>query len=200
MNKSRGIKATILMFLMVGLVIGYYFYLSSKNEEANSNKALEESVQEEMTVVQELLARAPFREYPSTPVQVVKYYNEITQCFYNETITDEELEELAKLCNELYDVELAANQSYDQYISRLRDDIGVFHAGNITIYKSEVTPATDVEYFTYNGYECAKLYCMYTLKSGTVYQSTREVFILRKDSDAHWKIYGFDLAVEEDGE
>ena len=27
---------------------------------------------------------------------------------------------------------------------------------------------------------------------------SNEVFIMRKDEDGHWKIYGFDLAKEED--
>ena len=61
---------------------------------------------------------------------------------------------------------------------------------------SEVTPATDVIYFEHNGYQCAKLNVVYTLKSGTVYQTTKEVYILRKDEQGHWKIFGFTLAEE----
>ena len=196
MDKAKILKATILTVIMIALVIGYYCYLSSRNEKHNSPQNAETSTVEEMTPVQELIARAPFKEYPTTPVQVVKYYNEITACFYNEVYSDEELETLAQMSRDLCDMELTANQTFDDYIQSLRADIDVFRAGNITIYKSEVTPATDVEYFDYDGYECARLNCVYTLKSGTNYQTTKEVYILRKDDRGHWKIFGFALAEE----
>lgn len=192
-STAKGIKVTILMVIMVALIIGYYFYLQNKGKNANSDAAMEENVTQEMTITQELIARAPYREYPATPVQVVKYYNEIQACFYNEPISNVELEGLAMLAQNLYDDELVANQTYDEYISGLKNDIKTFKDGNITIYQADVTPATDVEFFTHNGDECAKLYCVYTLKSGAYYQTSREVFILRKDSVGHWKIMGFKL-------
>ena len=196
MDRAKTIKATIIMVLMVVLIVWYYSYLSSKNDAAASNKALEEQTMAEMTAVGELLAKAEYKEYPSTPVQVVKYYNEITACFYNEQYTDQQLEKLADLASSLYDDELRANQNSDTYLDNIRADIKTFKSGNITIYNSEVSSATDVEYFEHNGYECARLYCLYTLKSGTNYQPSKEVFILRKDTEGHWKIFGFDLVEE----
>ncbi|MBE5896034.1 MAG: hypothetical protein E7285_10305 [Lachnospiraceae bacterium] len=196
MKFGKGTKTTIVMLLMVVLIVGYYYYLSSRNEDATSLESMENQVQEEMTPVQELLAMAAYKEYPPTPVQVLKYYNEITACFYNETYTEEELEDLAYLAQSLYDTELVINQT--DYIEQLQEDIQVFRDGNIIVYSSEVTPSTDVEYFEHNGYECARLYCLYTLKSGTIYQTTRQVFIMRLDEDGHWKIFGFDLAETEE--
>lgn len=193
MFRAKGTKATILMLVMVMLVIGYYSYLSSRNSNANSQQSMEDGVAAEMTAVQELIAKADFKEYPTTPVQVLKYYNEVTACYYNEQYSDAELEQLALLAQSMYDEELIANQTWTEYITKLKEDIKVFKSGNITIYKSEVTPATDVEYFEHNGYQCARLYCVYTLKSGTFYQSSKEVYILRKDDTGHWKIFGFDL-------
>ena len=199
MGRAKGIKAAILMLVMVVLVIGYYSYLSSRNSDANSAQSMENSVAEAMTPVQELIAKASYKEYPTTPVQVLKYYNEITACYYNEKYTDDELQQLALMAQKLYDAELIANQTYEQYIQNLKDDIETFRKGNITVYKSEVTPATDVVYFEHNGYQCARLYCVYTLKSGTVYQSSKEVYIMRRDEDGHWKIYGFELVEPEVG-
>jgi len=193
MDRGRIIKATILISLMVALIIGYYCYLSYRNSHINSQAAAEE-VALEMTDTQELLARAKYKEYPTTPAQVVKYYNEITTCFYNDEHTDEELRALADLSRSLYDSELVAHQSMDDYMEKLKLDIEVFAAGNIRVYDSTVTPATDVEFFSHNGYECAKLNSTYTLKSGTNYETTVEVYILRKDEDGHWKIFGFALA------
>ncbi|MCQ2541571.1 MAG: hypothetical protein MJ112_04645 [Lachnospiraceae bacterium] len=194
MDRGRIIKATILISMMIALIIGYYSYLSSRNDRINSQQAAEQQALQ-MTDTQELIARSAYKEYPTTPTQVVKYYNEITSCFYNDTYSDEELEKLAELCKNLYDMELVANQA--DYLEKLREDIKVFKSGNITIYDSTVTPATDVVYFEHEGYECAKLNCVYTLKSGTNYQTTVEVYILRKDVEGHWKIFGF--ALDEKG-
>lgn len=195
MDRAKVLKVSILTIVMVVLIVGYYSYLSHKNKVNSSQQAAEEAVTE-ITHVQELLARAAYKEYPSTPVQVVKYYNEISACFYNDLYTDDELKELAQLARSLYDSDLVNNQSFDDYFAQLKEDIVTFKQGNITIYSSEVSAATDVEYFEHNGYQCARLNCVYTLKSGTNYQPTKEVYILRKDEDGHWKIMGFALAEE----
>lgn len=194
---AKGTKTTIWMLIMVVLVVSYYSFLSSRGSTAGSQEQLEQQVAQEMTMVQEFIAKDIYRSYPATPVQLLKYYNEITACFYNETYSEEELVTLANMARELYDAELVANQTQEEYLTALKQDIEVFRTGNITIYKSDVTPATDVEYFRHNGYECARLYCLYTLKSGTVYQSSKQVFILRKDPEGHWKIFGFDLVKNE---
>lgn len=195
--RKGGIKAAVIVLVMIGLIFGYYIYLTSHSEDGLPKD--EDRVAEEMTVVQDLLVRTDYRDYPSTPVQVLKYYNEITACFYNEEYTDNELEQLAMEARSLYDLELIMNQSQEEYLSDLKDDIAAFEAGNITIFKSSVTPATDVEFFNYDGRECARLYCVYTLRSGTENRLSKEVFIMRKDDDGHWKILGFEL-VTDDGE
>lgn len=199
MKRTGNIKALVIVLLMAGLIIGYYIYLASRSESGLPKD--EDKIVEEMTVVQELLVRADYREYPSTPVQVLKYYNEITACFYNEEYTDNELEQLAMEARSLYDLELIMNQTQEEYLDELKNDITIFEAGNITILRSSVTPATDVEYFHYGGRECARLYSIYTLKSGTYNQISKEVFIMRKDDEGHWKILGFELVKDEnDGE
>lgn len=195
MKRKGSIKAVVITLVMVVLVFGYYFYLTSRSGDGLPKD--EDQVADEMSVVQKLLVRADYREYPTTPVQVLKYYNEITLCFYNETYTENELEQLAMEARSLYDLELLTNQSQEDYLTNLKNDIAVFKAGNITILRSDVTPATDVYYFTYDGCECARLYSVYTLRSGTVNQLSKEVFILRKDDEGHWKILGF--ALVEDG-
>lgn len=195
MDRGKALKAFILTTIMVVLVVGYYFYLSSRNSKANSNESAEQEA-EEMTVTQELLARSRYKEYPNTPVQVVKYYNEITSCFYNDNYSDEELVSLAELARSLCDDELNSSQSMDEFIEKLKQDIAVFSAGNITIYESVVTPSTDVVYFDYEGESCARLNSTYTLKSGVNYQTSKEVYILRKDQEGHWKILGFALDKE----
>ena len=197
MDRKKLLKGIILTAVMVVLIVGYYCYLSSRNEKLNSAQNAEKQA-EEMTAVEELLARSEFKEYPTTPVQVVKYYNEITACFYNEQYTEEQLQRLAELTRTLFDKELVANQTFEDYLEALKNDIEVFKAGNIRIYSSEVTPSTDVFYFEHDGYQCARLNSVYSLKSGTNYQTSKEIYILRKDEANHWKIMGFKLDKGED--
>lgn len=197
MKKSR-IKTVIIMLVIVGALVGLYGFISTRDSSERQGAAMETEAQKELTAVQKLIAEAPYKDYPATPVQVVKYYNEITACFYNESYSDDQLMSLARLSRSLFDEELKATQGDVDYLIALKADIQTFKKGNITIFQSTVSPSTDVEYFTHDGYECAKLYCTYTLKSGSVFQGTREVYILRKDAEDHWRIFGFDIVTDED--
>ncbi|MCR5389956.1 MAG: hypothetical protein K6E77_04330 [Lachnospiraceae bacterium] len=196
--KKSGIKTVIIMFVIVGVLIGLYGFISARDSSESQGAAMETEAQKELTAVQKLISEAPYKDYPATPVQVVKYYNEITACFYNESYSDEQLMSLARLSRSLFDEELKATQGDVDYLIALKADIQTFKKGNITIFQSTVSPSTDVEYFTHDGHECAKLYCTYTLKSGSVFQGTREVYILRKDAEGHWRIFGFDIVTDED--
>ena len=196
--KKSGIKTVIIMLVIVGVLIGLYGFISARDSSESQRAAMETEAQKELTAVQKLISEAPYKDYPATPVQVVKYYNEITACFYNETYSDEQLMSLAMLSRSLFDEELKATQGDVDYLIALKADIQTFKKGNITIFQSTVSPSTDVEYFTHDGHECAKLYCTYTLKSGSVFQGTREVYILRKDAEDHWRIFGFDIVTDED--
>lgn len=196
--KKSGIKTVIIMLVIVGVLIGLYGFISARDSSESQRAAMETEAQKELTAVQKLISEAPYKDYPATPVQVVKYYNEITACFYNESYSDEQLMSLAMLSRSLFDEELKATQGDVDYLIALKADIQTFKKGNITIFQSTVSPSTDVEYFTHDGHECAKLYCTYTLKSGSVFQGTREVYILRKDAEDHWRIFGFDIVTDED--
>ena len=196
-GKKNIIKTVVIMIIVAAVLIGGYVFMTSKRGQ-ETDTSLENETAKEMTAVQKILAEAPYKEYPATPVQVVKYYNEITKCFYNEKYSDQELTSLSMLSRTLFDQELKDQQNDVDYLVALQADIEVFKASNITIYDSVVSPSTEVEYFTHDGYDCARLYSTYTLKSGTVYQSTKEVYILRKDEEGRWKILGFDM-VKRDG-
>ncbi|MCR5597393.1 MAG: hypothetical protein K6G19_04420 [Lachnospiraceae bacterium] len=196
-GKKNIIKTVVIMIIVAAVLIGGYVFMTMQRGK-ETDRSLETETAKEMTAVQKIIAEAPYKEYPATPVQVVKYYNEITKCFYNEKYSDQELTSLSMISRTLFDKELKDQQSDVDYLVALQADIEVFKASNITIYDSVVSPSTEVEYFTHDGYDCARLYSTYTLKSGTVYQSTKEVYILRKDENGRWKILGFDM-VKRDG-
>lgn len=186
------------MLFMVVVLVGVYLAITRRNkEETSTDQAASRSIQD-MTDTQKLIAEAAYKEYPSTPVQVLKYYNDITTCFYNDDYTEDELMQLARISRRMLDVELVAQQSDDSYFSQLKKDIANLKMQGdygTTIYNIDVTPSMDVDYFEHEGYECARLYDTFTLKqmvSGTIYYPVvRYIYVMRRDEEGHWKILGF---------
>lgn len=147
-----------------------------------------------LTKVQEVLSRNLATNYPQTPKEVIKYYSEITKCFYNEEYTEEELYDLAMKAMELYDHDLAANNTEEEYLMNLKSEIQAFKSKGYAISSYSTSSSTDVYEFMDDGFQFARLYCTYSVRMGTVIQPVEEIFLLRMDLDGHWKIYGWDEA------
>lgn len=189
MKMFKGTKGVIILIFLVCLVLGYYFYLSNRSKP-------EETVEisaETMTESQKALSRNLEANYPPSPREVVKYFSEITSCYYNEEHTDEELKQLGLKMREIYDDDLIANQTEEVYLDLLKRDVLEYQQNGRTIASYSPSSSVDVETFSMNGYECAKMYCVYDIKQdGLLYQSTL-CFVLRKDENSHYKIYGWKL-------
>lgn len=193
MKMFKGTKGMVILVFLVLLVLGYYFYLSNRSMPEKT----EEVSVETMTASQKVLSRNLETNYPPSPREVVKYFSEITECYYNEEHTDEELRDLGLKMREIYDDDLVANQTEEMYLSLLKSDVEEYKQNNRTISSFSPSSSVDVETFTKDGYECAKLYCVYDInQDGLLYQTTL-CFILRKDEDAHYKIYGWKAVKDE---
>ena len=190
-NGKRFTQISILIILVMCVIIGVYYVLTRRPKEMTEESSVPAST------VQELLSVNFERNYPPSPKEVLKQYSEITKAFYNETYTDEELEALAFKIQELYDDELIANETEEQYIRTLKSDISNFKNNNIVISSYATSASTDVDYFAEDGFQWARLNCVYTIRQGTQMGAIREVFILRKDDNGHWKIYGWDKLKDE---
>ncbi len=202
---KKYVKTVIIMLVVVGILVGFYLFLSRRNEQETSTEANADRHVKDMTTTQKLIAEAPYKQYPVTPVQVLKYYNEIQVCFYNEEYSEEELKELGKISRKLMDDELVAQQSDEEFYAQLKLDVANMKAQGdhgTTIYDIDVTPSMDVEYFDHEGYECARLYNTYTMKQmieGKLYYPViRYVYVMRRDTEGHWKILGFKKDEEGD--
>lgn len=186
-DNKTALKSGVVILLLVASMIGYYYYLSNRQQA-------KEPVNVEMTAAQKLISRNLDTNYPPTPKEVVRFYSELTTCFYNEEYTDGELEQLADKARQLFDTELAQKNEWGQYIIGLKNDIDVYKEKSIRITNYSIPASTDVYEFEEDGFQFARLYCTYTLSNGTNKQQIEEVFLLRKDEKKHWKIYGWDLA------
>ena len=187
----RAIKGILIGLVLIALVVGYYFYLSNRKP-----KEAVEDTETTVSAVQKLLLKNIDDDYPTTPREVLKLYSDITVCFYSEDYTDEELTQLALQIEKLYDEELIANNTPDQYQKNLRWDIKTMKDKNLRVTSYSVASATDVDYFDAGGRSWARLSCTYTIRSGKEAGLAREIFLLRKDDMGHWKIYGWEAAKE----
>lgn len=181
--------------ILICLIVGYYYYLSNRNVPQPEESVAESEV---LTGVQEVLVRDLDTNYPPSPREVVKYYSEITQCFYNEELTEDDIYKLGMKARALYDEELIACQTEEDYIASLKYDIEEFKNKKRTISSYSPSSSLDVETFREDGYDWARLYCIYGVKQGELLYNSNTLFLLRMDEDSHYKIYGWKLVGEDE--
>ena len=100
------IRNVLIGIICISLVVGGYYYLS------NRKTAEETDISEVQKVI---LKELEGDNYPATPREVVKFYNRILCCYYNESYTDEEFDKLTDQARLLMDQELADNNPAEQY-------------------------------------------------------------------------------------
>lgn len=194
MKNSRKILVILIVVLFVSAILGLFIYVNNKPQSG--------SVEDDVVIsnVDNVVLRNLDINYPPTPKEVLKYYSEITMCFYEENLSEEDLVRLAQTARKLYDAELCADVTEEEYLASLREDILEFNSLGIVVSGYTVSSSTDVEEFVVDGRECARLYATYRLRQGTEYIYSNEVFIMRKDENGHWKILGWELLEEEEVE
>lgn len=183
---NHSIRAIIVVCVLAVMLVGFYYYISHKSKGEGDDNVT-------MTKSQQVLLRNLEANYPPSPKEVVKYYCEITQCFYNETHTEAEVEALAAQIRKLYDEELVANQTEEGYLENVKIDILSMAGNGMTVSSFGLPSSTEVDFFSEDGYDWAKMYCNFNLRQETKIVNTIEQFLLRKDENGRWKIYGWQL-------
>ena len=186
------LRIGIAVICMVSLVVGYYAYLSRRNDSVSTNDNVE------LSEVQAIISKNFNKEYPATPRSVVKWYNRIITAYYNEEYTQEELEQMADKARMLMDDELLKYNPKDTYLASLTLEIEDYHNRSRTIVSSTVSDSNEVQYKKVNGYDCAFLNTYYFVREGSSYTRTYEDFCLRKDSSGNWKILTWRLSTEDE--
>ena len=181
---DSSVKRIVIMFILATIVVGGFAIVAFRNKPSEATPAM-------LTAVEDVLARNLDNNYPGTPKEVLKYYSEITRCFYSEPYTDEQLTLLAGKSRQLLDDELKAQQGDDQYLNDLKTSIDIFKSNNRTISSYSVSSAADIDYYRYEDADWAKAMCVFTVREGTKMVATQEEFLLRKDTAGHWKIFGW---------
>ena len=196
MKKKNGSMRVIICFAIIAVIVLVYY--NHTQQKAAEMTHTEETV--ESSKVQDVILRNLNSDYPPSPKEVVKFYSEISQCLYGEKYSEDELEKMADQQMKLFDDELAANNPRDKYIVNLKSEIASMKQQGCIIYGYTPSPSTDVEYFNKDGHDWARLYCTYSMSYKKQLVSTKEVYVLRKDSKGHWKIYGWELVKKDEDE
>ena len=178
------IKMGAIAIVIVGLVVGGYYYATHRGPNSEENSV-------ELTEVQKVIAKDLSSNYPATPREVVKLYNRILQCFYNESYSEEELYELGDQARMLFDEELLDNNPRDDYFEALKADIDEYKNASKTIKSANVCDSNDIVYKTIDGDECAYVSTSYFINEDKQYDYTYQTSVLRKDDAGEWKILVF---------
>lgn len=191
-NRNNSKSGYVVIIAIVLLITAYYFYTADK-----SSREKEAEAADEVTAVQEVLLKDLKNNYPPSPKEVLRYYGELSRCLYGETYTEEEFKLLAEKIRELYDDELLKSNENEAYLNNLKLTVDEWNEKKRTIMGVVVSASTDVEYFSEDGFDFARLRCLFNIRQDTAVSSSAQIFLLRKDKDEHWKIYAWKVAPAE---
>ena len=184
----KRIRVIIIGIVCISLVVGYYYFLSNKGSGDET----------EFSEVQKVILKdIGGKAYPATPREVVKFYNRIQCCYYNEEYTEDEFKKLADQARILMDEELADNNPAEQYYLQVKNVVDDFREKKKTINNASVCDSNQVKYSTIGGFECAYVTSSYFVREKDGFSKSNQNFVLRKDEENRWKILAFELAEGE---
>lgn len=196
--KQKGIKKSSIMMIGMLIVIIAFFAVNFINGKKQADLEKAAGSVGRMSEVEKLLAKDIVGTYPGTPKEVVKLYNRIMKCLYNDKMTDDQISELCEQMRVLFDQELLDNNPKAEHLESLKSDIEEFKKLKKSITNSVVQKTSDVEQSTIKGQEYATILSSYLVKKKKGYEKTYEKFMLRQDEEKRWKILGFSLVEEEE--
>lgn len=173
----------VIAILCIGLIVGGYVFWMKQNEKPAGDV--------ELSVVQKMITKDLKKNYPATPREVVKIYNEIITCFYNEEYTEDELNALGNQARMLMDVELLENNPRDSYFEKLKAEIADYKRDERIIISYNLCSSNEVQFVTVDNRECAYVKTSYFIKDKTGHSRTYQMYVVRKDDDGNWKILVF---------
>ncbi len=181
MKKRNSLKSIIIVVFCACLCVGYYYYLTQKN----SGK------EDVLTEAEMIISKDLSKSYPKTAREVVKFYNQILKCYYEQGYTQEQLGQITEQARELMDQELKEKNPQDVYLEAVKADISEYEKKEQSISSIRLEGVNEIEYKTVKGSECAYVDVDYYLKSEDGSKRASQTYILRKDADSKWRILGF---------
>lgn len=183
MNIKKIVKIAIITIICAVLILCYYYYLMHRDKNGAQNQ------DDKRTAIEKCLDRDLDYDYPKTPREVVKYFNEIQMCLYNEQPSDDQLKKLADQQFKLLDKELQDNNPALQYYENIRQDVKSYRAVECIIVSAVLCSSDEVTYKNdENKGECAFVTCSYLLRDRNGATPMNQMYVLRKDENGNWRI------------
>lgn len=193
MRKKSTVITIIVMLLVAGAIVAGYFIVSQKRNKENYEGG-------ERGEVDILLEKDLDSSYPLTSREVVKFYSRILKCYYNEELTQAQLEGLLDQMRLLFDREFLEENPRDSHLAELQEEIKRFAEDQCTITSYQVQQNSNIVTWTDEGRDYARVvvsYTQYIQKKEKTFLRVYEEFILRKDEAGKWKILGWYLSDED---
>lgn len=179
------LRKFIVVIILAAIVVGYYAYINNKQFGDASDHISTDSE------VYKLISRdldGPY--YPEFPRSVVDFYAQITKAYYYYELTDKEIEALGTQARKLFDEELISMNPDEEFFVNLKTDISTFNKSEVRIKDYAVEKSADVELFTFDGKNYARVLVLYHVheSKGNRVTYVYQQYTLRKDDNGRWKI------------
>ena len=170
----------VALVCIAALCTGFYFL--------KENSA--PSAEKELTKVEKIITKNIDTDYPATPREVVKLYNQIIMAFHQEDYNVKELEGMCNVAYGLMDMELQGNNPFDEYMVSVQSEVANYNARKKEILQANVCDSNEVLYKTdsSNGDDVAFVTASYFVKENGEYTNTHQMYVLVKDENKNWKI------------
>ena len=182
------IKYVIIGIVLAVLIVSYFIYLQKNPATSKTN-----DTSTQMSELDKVLTKDFSKDYPSTPREVVKWYNRILMLYYSEELDEGELDSLTSQAMALFDAELVENNPKEIYMTSVKAEIDDYKDKGRKLVTADVADSEDVVYETVRGDDMAYIVGHYFVKENTSYSDTSQKYALRKDADGKWKILGYQL-------
>ncbi|NLO10136.1 MAG: hypothetical protein GX129_09780 [Clostridiales bacterium] len=186
MKKARKPMSAVFTVISIAAVILVLVYVNQSKQSSN----LKEASLKKLSEVEELLKMDLDKDYPELPRDVAKLHGDMTRLLYS-GVEDEEIKELAIKIRELYDDELLAINTEEQYLADLYSDIALWLQLKRRIEYNVVVNEDNEELYTRDGKEYANAFVSFTITEKGQTSELRR-YTMRKDKDNKWRILGWE--------
>ena len=113
----KNVRVIVIAAVIILVICGGFFLFSQTLNSGNPD---------ELTEVEKVLVKDLKKDYPKTPREVVKFYNRIVQCYHTDNLKKEDLGKLVDQMMLLWDKDMLAKNSRDEYYATVVSDIELY--------------------------------------------------------------------------
>ena len=183
----KNAKYIVVAIACICVICASFYFFSQRNQE-NEKK---------LTQIEKVVVQDIEKNYPPTPREVVKFYNEIVKCYYGKELpTEKQLAVLVDQMRCLMDEELLLANPRNDYYNWVVNDINQYKREKKQLASTDICNTNDIDYVTDDKSsgekdKLAYVDASYFLNTDGKFAYTYQRFVLRKDEAGRWKILVF---------